>query len=174
MDGNEKVWTRRNADLNERISAIIDGFEALKRMAEMLGLPIRLVADDESELFLYFHDDYPDMILVDKSLSMPEVEYGKLAPQAGDKVYVLERDEDWRAVEVSGYMFLAEAGGRAIVTPYINDKDDLNSALDYHVWETIENYDTDLAVFPIADCFVDREQAHAALKAEKGEDDDDE
>ncbi len=67
----EVPWTRCDAELNERISAVIDGFEALKRMAKKLGLPIRLVADESSELYLYFHDDYPDMILVDKSESMP-------------------------------------------------------------------------------------------------------
>lgn len=174
MDGNENVWTRRNADLNERISAIIDGFEALKRMAEKLGLPIRLVADDESELFLYFHDDYSDMILVDKSESMPEVQYSKPSLQAGDEVYVLKRNECGIACDVSGYLFLAEAGGRAIVTPYINDMDDLDGIMEYHVEETAENYDTALAVFPMADCFADRERAHAALRAEKGDDGDDE
>lgn len=71
----EAPWTRCNAELNERISAIIDSFEALKRMAKKLGLPIRLVADERSELVLYFHDDYPDMILVDKSESMPSEKY---------------------------------------------------------------------------------------------------
>jgi len=35
--------------------------------------------------------------------------------------------------------------------------------------ETAENYDTDLAVFPAADCWPTREAAHAALAAEKGD-----
>lgn len=90
--------------------------------------------------------------------------------RAGDCVYVLERDECGTACDVSGYMFLAEVGGRVIVTPYINDMDDLNGILEYHVEETAENYDTDLAVFPAEDCWPTQEAAHAALTEEKGED----
>lgn len=90
--------------------------------------------------------------------------------RAGDEVFVLERDEVGLACGVAGYMFLAEAGGRAIVTPYINDMEDLDGIMEYHVEETVENYDTALAVFPMEDCFADRERAHTALRAEKGED----
>jgi len=82
-------------------------------------------------------------------------------------VYVLERDEEGLACDVTGYMFLAEAGGRAIVTPYINNMDDLDGIMEYHVMETAENYDTDLAVFPMEDCYADREEALEVLRKEK-------
>lgn len=88
-------------------------------------------------------------------------------PRAGDDVFVLERDENGMACDVSGYMFLAEVGGRAIVTPYINNMDDLDGILGYHVEETAENYDTDLAVFPMEDCFTDRETALEVLHKEE-------
>lgn len=91
--------------------------------------------------------------------------------RAGDEVWVLERDEDGLACDVSGYMFLAEAGGRAIVTAYINDMDDLDGIMEYHVMETAESYNTDLYVFPMADCYADREKALEILHEEKGEDD---
>ncbi len=94
------------------------------------------------------------------------------ALRAGDEVFILERDEEGVACDVSGYMFLAEVGGRVIVTAYINNMDDLDGILEYHVEETAENYDTDLAVFPAEDCYATREAAHAALREEKGDDDD--
>ena len=87
--------------------------------------------------------------------------------RAGDEVYVLERDEEGLACDVTGYMFLAEAGGRAIVTPYIDNMDDLDGIMEYDVMETAENYDTDLAVFPMEDCYADREEALEVLRKEK-------
>lgn len=87
----------------------------------------------------------------------------------GEEVWIVERDEDGNACEVSGYVFLAEVAGAVILTPYINDLEDLEDLLDYHIEETATNYDTDLAVFPTADCYTDQEAAEAALKAETGE-----
>ena len=84
----------------------------------------------------------------------------------GEEVWVVERDEDGIACEVSGYVFLAEVAGAVILTPYINDLEDLEDLLGYHIGETRDNYDTDLAVFPAADCYTDQETAEAELKAE--------
>lgn len=88
---------------------------------------------------------------------------------AGAEVWVVTRDEDGIACGVSGYMFLAEVAGYVIATSYINDLTCLDSTLAYHAQETVENYDTDLAVFPAEDCWPTREAAHAALAEEKGE-----
>lgn len=44
------------------------------------------------------------------------------------------------------------------------------SILAYHAQETVENYDTDLAVFPAVDCWPTRKAAHAALNSENKED----
>ena len=35
----------------------------------------------------------------------------------------------------------------------------------YHIGETAVNFDSDLAVFPISDCYAAREDAQAALDA---------
>ena len=82
----------------------------------------------------------------------------------GEQVWVVERDEDGLACDVSGYMFLSEVAGAVILTPYINDIDDLEGTLQHHIEETAENYDTDLAVFPLADCYCTREEATQALR----------
>lgn len=88
----------------------------------------------------------------------------KLTP--GEEVWVVERDGGGIAYEVSGYVLLAEVAGAVIVTPYINDLEDLEDLLAYHIAETQDNYDTDLAVFPAEDCYVYRCEAEEVLARE--------
>lgn len=85
---------------------------------------------------------------------------------AGDTVWVLTRDEDGVPNDVDGYMFLAVAGNAVIVTSFVDDRDDLDSTLAYHIRETAVNFDSDLAVFPLSDCYAVYEEAHAALDTE--------
>jgi hypothetical protein len=87
----------------------------------------------------------------------------------GAEVWVVGRTGGGTACDVSGYVFLAEVAHAVIVTPYIDDLEDLEELLDYHIEETADNYDTDLAVLPAADCYTDKDAAHAALRAERGE-----
>lgn len=84
----------------------------------------------------------------------------------GAEVFVLERDDEEKACEVSGYMLLAVVKDAVIVSAYINDLDAIESTLDYHIRETAENYDTDLAVFPLKDCYSSSYDAHTALDLE--------
>lgn len=84
---------------------------------------------------------------------------------AGDTVWVLLRDEDDVPCDIGGYMFLAFAGTAVIVTAFIGDHDDLDGTLAYHIEETAVNFDSDLSVFPIPDCYAAREDAQAALDA---------
>lgn len=88
---------------------------------------------------------------------------------AGAEVWVVERDEESIACEVSGYMFLAEVADFVIASGYVNGMTHIEGILAYHAQETAENYDTDLAVFPAVDCWPTKEAAHAALDDEKGE-----
>ncbi len=85
----------------------------------------------------------------------------------GEEVWVVERDEDGNACEYSGYVFLAEVAGAVILTSYINDLEDLEDLLEYHIEQTAEDYDTHLAVFPASDCYTSREEAKNALATEK-------
>ena len=48
---------------------IIDAFNTLKIQATRIGMPICLNTTASNDLELYFHDDYPDRILVDKLIS---------------------------------------------------------------------------------------------------------
>ena len=83
----------------------------------------------------------------------------------GDEIWVVERDEDGIADCVSGYVFLSKTNGAIIASSYINDYD-LKGMIAFHIRETAENYDTDLAAFPEEDCFLTKEEAEQALEKE--------
>lgn len=87
----------------------------------------------------------------------------------GREVWVVERDEDGNACEVSGYVFLAQVAHAVILTPYINGLEGLDDILDYHIEETWSNYDTDLVVLPATDCYLTQYGAESALKEEQQE-----
>ena len=86
----------------------------------------------------------------------------------GLPVWVLERDEYITACDIAGYIFLAEVAGAVILTPYINEMDQLEELLVYHIEETRTNYDTDLVVYPLTDCYSTWKEAEAALAHERG------
>lgn len=60
------VHTHIDPVLNEHIDEIIKGFDKLIDKAKSYGLDIKLTPNSQDSLVLYFHDDYPDTILVDK------------------------------------------------------------------------------------------------------------
>lgn len=91
----------------------------------------------------------------------------KLNP--GEKVWVVERDEEGNACEVSGFLFLAKVHQAIIVTPGIYGCEGVEEILDYHIGQTAQEYDTDLSVFPAGDCYVNKYDAKVALEVETGE-----
>lgn len=65
---NKPIYTHCGDELNEKIAELMEDYTRLVKKAKSFGLDIRLY--DESEtLELYFNDDYPDTLLVDKELS---------------------------------------------------------------------------------------------------------
>ena len=61
-------YTHVSEELNNRVTEVMNEWDKFVAKAKSLGFDIRL-ATDTVPLELYFHDDYPDMILVDKYLS---------------------------------------------------------------------------------------------------------
>ena len=51
---------------NEILRDIMDTFERLVTQAKILGFDIRLSPESNDNLRLYYHEDYPNLILVDK------------------------------------------------------------------------------------------------------------
>lgn len=83
----------------------------------------------------------------------------------GMPVWVIERDADGAAQGVSGYIFIAHVECVVILSSYVNDFD-FYDILAYHVQCTVEEYDTDLCVFPDEDCFISKDACNAAFNAE--------
>lgn len=63
---NRLPYTRTDPTLNSHIEEIIGDFRKVIEKAKSYGLDIKLTPSSTDSLELYFHDDYPDTILVDK------------------------------------------------------------------------------------------------------------
>lgn len=85
----------------------------------------------------------------------------------GQEVWVVERDEIGKPDCVSGFVFMAEVGGFAIVHPFLGECGDIDEILNNCAEETARNYSCDVSVFPVVDCYESCEAAEAALKAER-------
>ena len=87
----------------------------------------------------------------------------------GNIVWALERDRKGNVVDFSGYMFLAQTRGSVIVTPFVNDMEDVRDTLDYLEKDTRRNHYADLAVFPARDIYLTREEAEEKLREDNNE-----
>lgn len=58
-----------NPELNAIITELMDDWYRLVRKAKLYGMDIRFAPNASETLELYFHNDYPDLLLVDKSIS---------------------------------------------------------------------------------------------------------
>lgn len=89
----------------------------------------------------------------------------KFAP--GSEVWIVERDEDGEAAEVSGFVFVVSVSGIAIVSPSINGCSDLDFILSNFVEETASNFSGDFSGYPISDCYKSHEEAEAARREQE-------
>lgn len=85
----------------------------------------------------------------------------------GSEVWIVERDEDGEATEVSGVVFVVSVNGVAIVSPSINGCSDLDFILGDFVEETASSFSGDFSGYPISDCYKSYEEAQAALRREQ-------
>ena len=69
MPRSKLPYTRLGEDLNNKISAIMEDYSNLIAKAKSYGLDIKFAPDSKNSLELYFNDDYPDSIIVDKEIS---------------------------------------------------------------------------------------------------------
>lgn len=95
---------------------------------------------------------------------------------AGSEVNVVERDEFGEACEATGYFFIAEIHGYVLCSPYVirggRTLDDIDEVLEYFNTQTAEQESADIYVFPAEDCYKTIQEAKEALKAEIGDDED--
>lgn len=65
---NKLPYTHYSEELNNKVAELMNDFSNLVKKAKSFDLDIRLHPETET-LVLYFNDDYPDTLLVDKSES---------------------------------------------------------------------------------------------------------
>lgn len=65
---NKLVYTHKDPELNQKISELMCIYDNFIEYAKKLGLDVRLYPHSET-LELYYNDDYPDTLLVDKEIS---------------------------------------------------------------------------------------------------------
>ena len=65
---NTLPYTYVSEEFNAIIAELMEDFDRLVEKAKSKGLYMRLHPESET-LVLYFHDDYPDTLLVDKDAS---------------------------------------------------------------------------------------------------------
>lgn len=58
-----------NKDLNTVVTELMNDWSSLVEKAKRYGMDIRFAPNCTETLELYFHDDYPDTLLVDKDIS---------------------------------------------------------------------------------------------------------
>lgn len=56
-------------ELNPIITELMNDWHDLVKKAKSYGMDIRFAPNCKETLELYFHDDYPDILLVDKEVS---------------------------------------------------------------------------------------------------------
>lgn len=87
-------------------------------------------------------------------------------PAPGATVWVIVRDEDGAAVEVTGYIFLAQVEAVVICTPKVYGCEELDEILCYQIQTTAIDGEASLRVFPKEDCYAKKEDALESFEME--------
>lgn len=93
-------------------------------------------------------------------------ETSALLLKPGDEVWAIDRTEYGEAIDVTGYMYLATVGKYVIATSYINDLDDVEETLYYHMSECRDHIETHLVVLELSDCYSTKDEAVEQWKKE--------
>lgn len=80
MKNDQTLPYTRNAKLNLIVTELMNDWNNLVEKAKIHGMDIRFAPNCKETLELYFHDDYPNMLLVDKSVSCETVDGFAFAP----------------------------------------------------------------------------------------------
>jgi len=75
MPDNNLPYTHVSEELNKIITELMNDYNNLLSKAKSYGLDIKFAPDSKNSLELYFNDDYPDTILVDKFSSCDRGEH---------------------------------------------------------------------------------------------------
>ena len=146
--------------------------QAFLNFLESKGIDTSIGVNWMCDVFDMLHDEKNNEIIgIDRLRELVQADRDgrcvvqKFAP--GSEVWIVERDEDGEATEVSGYVFVASVSGIAIVSLSINDCSDLDFILSDFVEETASGFSGSFSGYPISDCYKSHEDAEAALRREQ-------
>ncbi len=88
--------------------------------------------------------------------------------ELGATVWAVERDEEGEAIDVNGYVFLAQVLDMALVSPSIQGSSDPNDILAYLAAETVKNYAGEVSVYPLSDVYATADEAYTAMEKSDG------
>lgn len=80
--------------------------------------------------------------------------------KAGDTIYVYECVDGDESI--TGYMLLAKVGAYSICSSFIDGENDLGTILNYHMLETVSEYNAELFVFLNKNCYSTLGEARTA------------
>lgn len=81
----------------------------------------------------------------------------------GQTVWVIERDEDGEAYDLSDYVFVTSLRGIALVSPKINGSSEIDAILMDQVESRINYSDGCIEAYTADDCYLTREAAEKAI-----------
>lgn len=87
--------------------------------------------------------------------------------EAGSTVWVIERGEDLDPSGVVGLLFLAEVKGYVIAASFPYGYELVEDQLEYFAERTRDMFNEELRVYPVADCYTNRDDAETAQEAQK-------
>lgn len=156
----------------KRAVALVDHDTAITRLAEYEDslLPPEDVIGNKKIIEMAFEDDLSRAAQLRK-LAVADAD-GKVLVQPfvpGQQVWVVERNEYGNPYDVSGYIFVALVHKTVIVSPYINDSDDIDAALEYAVEQKQNCDEAVLEAYSVYDCFATKEDAEAHLNGSEEE-----
>lgn len=163
----EHTTGRTAIDANKVREHAMDFYLALKRY-EDTGL------EPEGIVALTRH---PDFAIADyyKSLGLTMERITELAQadkegrcvvqrfSPGQTVWVIERDEDGEAYDLSDYVFVTSLRGIALVSPKINGSSEIDAILMDQVESRINYSDGCIEAYTADDCYLTREAAEKAI-----------
>lgn len=90
-------YTHTSEKLNAIISELMDEYRNLVAKAKSHGLDIKFSPDSANSLELYFHDDYPETLLVDKEVSCTRLPWNKFNEFVYEEI-ILKTEKDAKDV----------------------------------------------------------------------------
>lgn len=112
-------------------------------------------------------DDYDLERLKELVQADREGQYENFLLKPGDKVWAVERDKYGDAFDFCCCVFVGKVGNYVIASQFVNGCGEIEDVLEYLSHETVSDYECGMLVYPADDCYMNKQEAEAALEKMK-------